>query len=94
MKRFIRTIAICIFVFALMVVPVFAAGDPATTITNFTNIIKGVVTALGVIVVIWGGVQVGMSIQSQDASTRTQGFLTIAGGVVFAAAPWIATAIL
>ena len=30
----------------------------------------------------WGVVQVGLSFQSHDPSQRSQGFLTLAGGVV------------
>jgi hypothetical protein len=92
------TTSACIALSCVLLVtagPAFAApGDPSTTIANFANIMSGVVTAVGVIVVIWGAVQVGLSIQSQDASQRTQGMLAIAGGIVIAAAPWIAQSIL
>lgn len=73
-----------------------AAGDnpAADAITNFTDIICGIVTAIGVIVAIWGIVQVGMSITSQDTSTRVQGFLALAGGIVIAVAPLLARSIL
>lgn len=41
----------------------------------------------------WGIVQVGMSIQSHDASQRTQGFLCLFGGLMIAFAKEILTAI-
>ena len=40
-----------------------------------------------------GGGQVGMSIQSHDASQRTQGFLCLFGGLMIAFAKEILTAI-
>ena len=41
----------------------------------------------------WGIVQVGMSIQSHDASQRTQGFLCLFGGLMIAFAQEILTSI-
>ena len=41
----------------------------------------------------WGIVQVGMSIQSHDASQRTQGFLCLFGGMIIAFAKEILTTI-
>ncbi len=40
--------------------------------------------ALGIIILGWGIVQVGMSFQSHDASQRTQGFLCLFGGLMIA----------
>ena len=37
---------------------------------------------LGMILLGWGVVQVGLSFQSHDPSQRSQGFLTLAGGLV------------
>ena len=41
----------------------------------------------------WGVVQVGMSVQSHDASQRSQGFLCLFGGLLIAFAKEILTAI-
>ena len=49
--------------------------------------------ALGVIILGWGIVQVGMSIQSHDANQRTQGFLCLFGGLMIAFAKEILSAI-
>jgi hypothetical protein len=40
------------------------------------------IKAVGSILVGWGIVQVGLSLQGHDASQRSQGFLTLAGGIV------------
>ena len=38
--------------------------------------------AVGLILLGWGIVQIGLSLQSHDPSQRSQGFLTLAGGLV------------
>ncbi len=38
--------------------------------------------AVGLILLGWGIVQVGLSLQSHDPSQRSNGFLTLAGGIV------------
>ena len=60
----------------------FAADDPIAVVNNLSTFIFGLIRAVGIILLGWGIVQVGLSIQSHDASQRSQGFLTLAGGVV------------
>ncbi len=50
-----------------------ASGDPLDIVNNLSDFIFSIIKALGVIILGWGIVQVGMSIQSHDASQRTQG---------------------
>lgn len=68
-------------------------GDPLSIVTNLSDFIFSIIKAVGVIVLGWGVVQVGMSIQSHDASQRTQGFLCLFGGLMIAFAKEILTAI-
>ena len=77
----------------LFTVPVFAASDPLAIVNNLSNFIFAIIKALGLIILGWGVVQVGMSIQSHDASQRTQGFLCLFGGLLIAFAKEILTAI-
>ena len=42
------------------------------------------IKAIGVIILGWGIVQLGMSIQSHDASQRSQGMLCVFGGLIIA----------
>ena len=70
-----------------------AASDPLTIVNNMSDFIFSIIKALGVIILGWGIVQVGMSIQSHDASQRTQGFLCLFGGLMIAFAKEILTAI-
>ena len=63
-------------------VPVFADGDPITVVNNLSDFIFGLIRAVGIILLGWGIVQVGISFQSHDPSQRSNGFLTLAGGVI------------
>lgn len=74
--------------------PVMAAGsDPLDIVNNLSDFIFSIIKALGIIILGWGIVQVGMSIQSHDASQRTQVFLCLFGGLMIAFAKEILTAI-
>jgi hypothetical protein len=67
---------------ALCTGTVFAETDPLATIDNLSSFIFSLIKAVGGILVGWGIVQVGLSLQGHDASQRSQGFLTLAGGIV------------
>ena len=83
------TVAACV----ALTMTAFAAGDPLDIVNNLSDFIFSIIKALGVIILGWGIVQVGMSIQSHDASQRTQGFLCLFGGLMIAFAKEILTAI-
>ena len=70
-----------------------AGSDPLDIVNNLSDFIFSIIKALGVIILGWGIVQVGMSIQSHDASQRTQGFLCLFGGLMIAFAKEILAAI-
>lgn len=76
-------------------VVVFAEGtDPLTTINNLSAFVFSAIKAIGVIILGWGVVQIGLSLQSHDASQRSNGFLTFFGGLVIAFAKEILDLIL
>ena len=59
---------------AALACPALAADtDPLTIVNNLSDFIFSCIKAIGVIILGWGIVQLGMSIQSHDASQRTQG---------------------
>ena len=62
--------------------PAFAASDPLTVVNNLSTFVFSLIRAIGLILLGWGVVQVGLSFQSHDPSQRSQGFLTLAGGLV------------
>ena len=61
---------------------VFAADDPITVVNNLSNFIFGLIRAVGMIILGFSIVQIGLSIKSHDPSQRANGFLTLAGGIV------------
>ena len=60
----------------------FAASDPLWGGEQPLTFIFFLIRAIGLILLGWGVVQVGLSFQSHDPSQRSQGFLTLAGGLV------------
>ncbi len=65
-----------------MPVTAFAADDPLTVVNNLSDFIFGLIRAIGLILLGFGIVQVGLSLKSHDPSQRANGFLTVAGGIV------------
>ena len=57
------------------------------------GIITVLICAVGLILLGWGIVQVGLSFQSHDPTQRSNGFLTLAGGIVITFAKEILTLI-
>lgn len=64
------------------IVHVHAEGDPLTVVNNLSNFIFALIRAIGMILLGFGVVQVGLSLKSHDPSQRANGFLTVAGGIV------------
>lgn len=60
----------------------YAAGDPMETVNNFSDFIFGLIRAVGMIILGFGIVQIGLSLKSHDPSQRANGFLTLAGGII------------
>ena len=61
---------------------VFATNDPLTVVNNLSEFIFGLIRAIGMILLGFGIVQVGLSLKSHDPSQRANGFLTLAGGII------------
>ena len=57
-------------------------GDPLAVINNLSDFIFGLIRAVGMILLGFGIVQIGLSLKSHDPSQRANGFLTLAGGVI------------
>lgn len=84
-RRLFRIFHLCVLIVALtsaLAVAAFADGDPLTVVNNLSDFIFGLIRAVGIILLGWGIVQVGLSLQSHDPSQRSNGFLTLAGGIV------------
>ena len=93
-RRLMGGWAALVLAVCLCTIHALAAGDdPLTIVNNLSEFIFSCIKAIGIIILGWGVVQVGMSVQSHDASQRSQGFLCLFGGLVIAFAKEILTAI-
>ncbi len=85
-RKAFRVFAVATLIVSMLLsltVPAFASnGDPIKVVNNLSEFIFGLIRAVGIILLGWGIVQVGMSFSSHDPSQRSNGFLTLAGGVV------------
>jgi hypothetical protein len=67
---------------AVTVVPAFAADDPLQIVENLSDFIFSLIRSIGLILLGFGILQVGLSLKSHDPSQRANGMLTVAGGIV------------
>ena len=87
------TLIIAITLFASFTTTAFASNDPIAVVNNLSNFIFGLIRAIGLILLGFGIVQIGLSLKSHDPSQRANGFLTLAGGVIITFAREILTLI-
>ena len=69
------------------------AASPLDTINSLSDFIFAAIKAIGLILLGFGIVQIGLSLKSHDPSQRANGFLTLAGGVIITFAKEILTLI-
>lgn len=71
-------------VLTAMIAPAYAAGggDPLAVVNNLSDFIFSLIRAVGMILLGFGVLQVGMSLKSHDPSQRANGIMTVAGGIV------------
>lgn len=61
----------------------FADGDdPIAVVNKLSDFIFGLIRAVGIILLGFGVLQLGLSLKSHDPSQRANGIMTIAGGIV------------
>ncbi len=83
LKRLTLIIFMVVALFVAKASQVFAAtSEPLTVIENLSTFIFSIIRAIGMILLGWGIVQVGLALKSHDASQRANGFLTVAGGII------------
>ncbi|WP_415991674.1 formate hydrogenlyase [Adlercreutzia equolifaciens] len=81
-KRALAALPLAVALAALPMQLAWAAGDPLTAVNNLSTFIFALIRAIGLILLGFGIVQVGLSLKSHDPSQRANGFLTLAGGLV------------
>ena len=82
MKRMKNTVIMAIPVVMMTVSTAYAESDPIRIINNLSDFLFGLIRAVGMILLGFGVVQVGLSLKSHDPSQRANGFMTLAGGLV------------
>lgn len=78
-KLIFITLTLCILLTANMA---YAADDPIVVVNNLSTFIFGLIRAIGLIMLGFGILQVGLSFKSHDPSQRSNGLLTLAGGII------------
>jgi hypothetical protein len=66
----------------LLAVPAFAADDPLAVVQKLSDFIFSPIRAVGLILLGYGILRVDLSFQSHAPSQRSNGILTIVGGIV------------
>lgn len=89
-KNFMLYVAM-VMMLTLGTTTAFAADDPLAVVNNLSEFIFGLIRAIGMILLGFGIVQIGLSLKSHDPSQRANGFLTLAGGVIITFAKEILT---
>lgn len=94
-ERAMEAYAVLVLLMTVGTTTVFAAegGDPLSVVNNLSDFIFGLIRAIGMILLGFGIVQIGLSLKSHDPSQRANGFLTLAGGVIITFAKEILTLI-
>lgn len=77
-----RLLSMTAIIACLAVVPAFAENEALNAVNKLSDTIFALIKAVGLISTGWGVVQIGISVQSHDASQRTQGVLCILGGIL------------
>ena len=81
-RRYCAAVMVLALCSSMVLTASAATGDPLTVVNNLSDFIFGMIRAVGMILLGWGIVQVGLSLQSHDPSQRSNGFLTLTGGVI------------
>lgn len=80
-KRLFLVFCVVVLTFSFTTVA-FAADDPLAVVDNLSEFLFGLIRAIGLILLAFGVLQIGMSLKSHDPSARANGMLTLAGGII------------
>lgn len=81
-RKTLFVVYVALIMVSAVATPIYAANDPVTVVNNFSDFMFGMIRAIGMILLGFGIVQVGLSLKSHDPSQRANGFMTVAGGIV------------
>lgn len=80
-KRLYASLSLLALTLMVSIIPAFAT-DPLAAVNNLSNFIFSLIRAIGVILLGFGILQMGLSFKSHDPSQRANGMLTVAGGLI------------
>ena len=86
-KKLFALYAVTVLSICIGATCVYAAGDPLTVVNNLSTFIFSLIRAVGLILLGWGVVQVGLSFQSHDPSQRCGLYLCGIGQPAVSAQP-------
>lgn len=89
-KRLFVFFSILVLVFSVQFTAL-AASDPLAVVNNISDFIFSIIRAVGLILLGFGILQLGLSFKSHDASQRSNAMLTVLGGIVITFAKEILT---
>lgn len=92
-KRILAIVWIVLVLTLFISATAFAEDDPIQVVNNLSDFMFGIIRAIGIILLGFGVVQIGMSLKSHDPSQRSNGFMTFFGGLLIMFAKEILTLI-
>lgn len=87
MSAWISVTTVVMVVFATMA---FATSDVTQPLTRLNTLIFAILTVIGIGLIAFGVLQLGLAFRSQDPQQRSNGLLSIAGGVIVLVAERVA----
>ena len=93
-KRLVKLLVTLAMYLSTATLALAAGSDPLTAINNLSDFVFQAIKAIGMLILLFGLVQFGMSVQSHDTQQRSQGILCMLGGLIIAFAKEILEKIL
>lgn len=81
-NKFLVFYMIAVLLLTIGIIPIYATNDPLQVVNNLSDFIFSMIRAIGMILLGFGIVQIGLSLKSHDPSQRANGFMTLAGGII------------
>lgn len=81
-KTLILVIAVCILLFSTVAFAAEGGTDAIGAMNNLVELLYGVTRVIGVVMILWGVVQLGISLAQHDPSQRVTAFMFIVGGIL------------
>lgn len=96
MKSFRNNIRKSLVILGAMLIPtpIYAASDPTAGVQKLTTLIVSIVSAVGLAILVWSAVNLGLAVKRRDPAATTEGILGVVGGLIIASAPFVANYLL